>query len=290
MSRLLTALALAAVLPAVAAPGHAARQQNPTFSSRVDAVRVDVLVTSAGRIVDGLAADDFELLDNGVVQQIDLVSFGELPLNVILAVDMSESVAGSRLRNLRTAGRALIEGLRPADQAALITFSHAVVLAADLSSDISRVRAALDDAAAFGDTALVDASYAGITLGESDRARSLLLVFSDGLDTASFLAPDLVHDTARRTDTVVYAVSAGVPKKARFLGELTRLTGGSLIEVDGRADLGPTFLGILDEFRQRYLLSYSPRGVATGGWHDITVRLRDREGTVQARPGYLSGS
>ncbi len=192
--------------------------------------------------------------------------------------------------NLRTAGRALLNGLRPDDQAALITFSHAVVLAADLSTDISRVRAALDGAAAFGDTALVDASYAGIILGESDRARSLLIVFTDGLDTASFLAPGLVHDTARRTDTVVYAVSAGIPKKARFLGELTRLTGGSLIEVDSRANLDSTFLGILDEFRQRYLLSYSPRDVDAGGWHDITVRLRDREATVQARPGYLSGS
>jgi VWFA-related protein len=279
----------AAALAALASPGRLAAQ-NPTFSTRVDAVRVDVLVTDGGRVVEGLAVEDFEILDNGVPQRIDLVSFGELPLNVILAFDMSESVAGSRLTNLRTAGRALLNGLRPDDQAALITFSHAVVLAADLSTDISRVRAALDGAAAFGDTALVDASYAGIILGESDRARSLLIVFTDGLDTASFLAPGLVHDTARRTDTVVYAVSAGIPKKARFLGELTRLTGGSLIEVDSRANLDSTFLGILDEFRQRYLLSYSPRDVDAGGWHDITVRLRDREATVQARPGYLSGS
>jgi len=279
------AAALAAVGPQAVSPG-----QNPTFSSRVDAVRVDVLVTDGGRIVEGLTADDFEILDNGVPQEIDLVSFGELPLNVILAFDMSESVAGSRLRNLRTAGRALLGALHPADQAALITFSHAVVLAADLSTDISRVQAALDDAAAFGDTALVDAAYAGIILGESDRARSLLIVFSDGLDTSSFLDAGLVHDTARRTDTVVYAVSAGIPKKARFLEELARLTGGSLIEVDGRAELGGTFLRVLEEFRQRYLLSYSPREVASSGWHDITVRLRDRNATVQARPGYLAGS
>jgi len=284
-----SAIALAATL-AVWPPPARLDAQNPTFASRVDAVRVDVLVRNGERIVRGLQAEDFEILDNGVPQSIDLVSFGELPLNVILAFDMSESVAGSRLRNLRTAGRALLNGLRPADQAALITFSHAVVLAADLETDISRVRSALDQAAAFGDTALVDAAYAGIVLGESDRARSLLIVFSDGLDTASFLRPGLVHDTARRTDTVVYAVSAGIPQKAGFLGELTRLTGGSLIEVDSRADLDATFLGILDEFRQRYLLSYSPRGVDAGGWHDITVRVRDREATVQARPGYLAGS
>jgi len=278
-------------LALAALAGRPATDQNPTFAGRVDAVRVDVLATEAGAVVTGLTAADFEVLDNGVPQTIDLVSFGELPINVILALDMSESVAGSRLRNLRTAGRALLGGVRPLDQAALITFSHAVVLAADLSTDTSLVRAALDDAAAFGDTALVDAAYAGIVLGESDRARSLLIVFSDGLDTSSFLDPDLVHDTARRTDTVVYAVSAGIPRKARFLGELTRLTGGSLMEVNGGADVEATFLRILDEFRQRYLLSYSPRGVAPGGWHEITVRLPSRgDAVIKARPGYLSGS
>ncbi len=282
----LTALVLAA-----APGGLTSGQQNPTFAGRVDAVRVDVLVTEGGATVAGLTAADFEVFDNGVPQVIDLVSFGELPINVILALDMSESVAGSRLRNLRAAGRALLGGLRARDQAALITFSHAVVLAADLSADTSLVRTALDDAAAFGDTALVDAAYAGIVLGESDRARSLLIVFSDGLDTSSFLDPALVHDTARRTDTVVYGVSAGIPRKARFLGELTRLTGGSLVEVDGGADVAGTFLRILEEFRQRYLLSYSPRGVAEGGWHEITVRLPDRpNAAIKARPGYLSGS
>ena len=273
-----------------AALGLPATPQNPTFSGRVDAVRVDVLVTDGGQIVGGLGAGDFEVLDNGVPQTIDLVTFGELPINVILALDLSESVAGSRLRNLRNAGRALLTGLHPDDQAALITFNHAVVLAADLSADISGVRAALDAAATFGETALVDASYAGIVLGESDRARSLLIVFSDGLDTASFLEPDLVHDTARRAETVVYAVAAGLPRKATFLAELTRLSGGSLIEVDGADGADATFLRILTEFRQRYLLSYSPRGVAAGGWHDITVRLRNRPASVQARPGYLSGS
>lgn len=290
MIRAARLLLLAAALAAPAGrPSAAAAAQNPTFATRVDAVRVDVLVTDAGRIVEGLSAADFEVLDNGVPQQVDLLSFGELPLNVILAFDMSESVAGSRLRNLRTAGRALLGGLRPADQAALVTFSHAVVLAADLSSDTTLVRAALDDAAAFGSTALVDAAYTGIVLGESDRARALLIVFSDGLDTASFLQPDFVHDTARRTDTVVYAVSAGIPEKAGFLRELARLTGGSLLEVGTRADLTPALVGILGEFRQRYLLSYAPRGVAPDGWHDITVRLRGATGAVQARPGYLAG-
>jgi hypothetical protein len=47
------------------------------------------------------------------------------------------------------------------------------------------------------------------------------------------------------------------------------------------------FLGILDEFRQRYLVSYSPRGVAGDGWHQLEVRIKGRRGVaVKARAGY----
>ncbi|HUF49124.1 MAG TPA: VWA domain-containing protein [Vicinamibacterales bacterium] len=280
--------ATAVALTALAAAALAAAGP-PQFAVRVDAVRVDVLVTEAGRIVTGLGPGDFEVLDNGVPQTVDVVSFGELPINVILALDMSESI-GPRLRLLRNAGRSLVGALRPGDQAALITFSHAVALAADLSTETAAVRQALDQVAAFGETALVDAAYAGIVLGESDQARSLLIMFSDGLDTASYLHPSAVHDMARRTDTVVYAVSANIPARATFLRELTRLSGGALLEETSVTSLDAAFLDILDEFRHRYLLSYAPRGVTPGGWHEITVRVRGRQAEVRARPGYLAGS
>src|SRR3954463_958936 len=80
------------------------RAQDVTFSSRVEAVRVDVLVTENGLPVRGLAPADFELRDNGVPQQIDLISFDQVPLNVVLALDMSDSVAGERLQRLQAAG------------------------------------------------------------------------------------------------------------------------------------------------------------------------------------------
>ena len=74
--------------------------QGVVFSSKVEAVRVDVLVTDrekGGTAVLGLKPSDFEVLDNGVPQQVDLVSFEQIPLNVVLALDMSESVSGDRL-------------------------------------------------------------------------------------------------------------------------------------------------------------------------------------------------
>jgi len=268
----------------------APRGQTPTFSSRVEAVRVDVLVTQDGRPVRGLRQADFAIEDNGVPQQVDLVSSEQLPLNVILTLDMSSSVAGEPLEHLRHAGRAVLDGLRTGDRSALITFSHVVALGAPLTADVGLVRRALDSSEAIGSTSLVDASYAGMVLGESDAGRSLVLVFSDGLDSASWLSSDEVLDIAKRSDAVVYGVSAGRSPKSDFLADLSETTGGKLFKVESTSNLSAVFLSVLDEFRNRYLVSYSPRGVAPDGWHQLTVRVKGRSATVKARPGYFAGS
>ena len=115
-----------------------------------------------------------------------------------------------------------------------------------------------------------------------------MIVFSDGVDTASWLPGDRVLDAARRSDVVVYGVSVRSTQRPDFLRELSRLTGGSLLEVDSTRDLGPAFVRLLEEFRQRYLLNYVPQGVSTEGWHDLKVTVRRRRAVVNARAGYAA--
>jgi VWFA-related protein len=264
--------------------------QAPAFSTRVESVRVDVLVLENGRPVRGLGPSDFEIADNGVPQHVDLVSFEQIPLNVVLALDMSDSVAGERLEQLRDASRGVLDGLTKADQAALVTFSHAVTLGSPLSKDLGAARRALDGAHGSGDTSLVDGVYSAMMVGESDVGRALLIVFSDGLDTSSWLPSDSVLQSAKRTDVVAYAAAIASVGGAPFLRELSALTGGTLYNLESSKDLRATFLGILEEFRHRYLVSYTPRGVAREGWHRLDVRARNRRATIKARPGYLAGS
>jgi VWFA-related protein len=260
------------------------------FTSRVEAVRVDALVTEHGRPITGLGPGDFEILDNGVPQQVDLVSFEQIPLNLVLTLDMSDSVAGERLDHLRAAGREALESLKPGDQSSLVTFSHAVSLGARLSSDAATVRRALDEASGSGQTSLVDGVFTGMMIGESDVGRALLIVFSDGIDTSSWLAAPAVLDAAKRSDVVVYAVAIQSGAKPEFLRDLASFSGGRLFELEKTADLASTFREIIDEFRHRYLVSYSPRGVTKEGWHRLDVRVNRRDATVKARPGYLGGS
>ena len=258
----------------------------PTFSTRVEGVRVDVLVTdSSRRPLRGLTAADFMIRDNGVTQEVDVVSFGEIALNVGLAFDLSESVAGTRLAQLKAASQALTAELAPADQSALVTFDTVVSLPCPLSTSRSCVGAALNAATPQRETALVDGVFAGMMVGESEVGRSLLMVFSDGLDTASFLNAERVLELGRRSDVVVYPVTS---KGARpdFLEDLASLTGGRLHEVDAQSDLSATFRSILEEFRYRYLVTYTPRGVPRGGWHKLDVRVNRPGASVKARPGY----
>jgi VWFA-related protein len=265
-----------------------AQTQSPVFSTKVEVVRVDVLVTDKGQPVLGLTPADFEVLDNGVPQQVEFVSYDQIPLNVVLALDMSDSVAGDRLEHLRTAGAGLLGGLKRGDQAALVTFSNRIALGAALTSDLQPLRDALETVVGAGETSLVDGAYAGLTVGESDAGRALLIIFSDGLDTLSWLSPAAVLETAKRSDVVVYGVSAG-RSKAEFLRDLTSFSGGRLFELDKTANLSATFLSILEEFRRRYLVSYTPRGVSKDGWHRLEVHIKGKKAAIKARPGYLAG-
>jgi hypothetical protein len=78
--------------------------------------------------------------------------------------------------------------------------------------------------------------------------------------------------------------------KPEFLRDLTSATGGRLYEIEKTTNLSAVFLSVLEEFRHRYLVSYTPTGVEHGGWHRLDVSIKGRKTVVKARPGYLGAS
>ena len=288
---------------------------SPQIRVSVEAVRVDVLVTERNTPVQGLTAGNFEIRDNGVLQQVRTVSVDDDPISTLLVLDTSVSLDGQPLRDLQDAAGALISTLRKEDRSALITFSHEIRVPTTWSERHSDVLAALARTKADGLTALHDAAYAALTLADErpDR-RLLILIFSDGADTASWLPGEAVLDLARRSNAVVYVVSVasgaaptmfrlerryGFIQPSRrmspleyfrpFLSTLSEETGGEVLTMKDTAGLKTVFLRVLSQFRSRYLLTYTPSGVDVTGWHTIDVRLKNRRGDVRARPGYLRG-
>jgi VWFA-related protein len=281
----------------------AATQAPPVFRAGVDLVRVDVLVTHKGAPVRGLTAADFEVRDGGRVQALEPVREEETPLDVVLVLDLSHSVAGPKLVALRVAAGAFLDGLessrmgfrlasgseRVQDRAALLVFHEQVHLLEPPTVDLDRVRRALSTATPRGSTALYDAVYSGLRLIEPGARRTAVVVFSDGVDSVSWLTAPQVVEAAQRSDALVYAVTArrrGDPDNP-FLRDVTRATGGRVWTARDEDELKDRFLDVLSDIRSRYVLSYPPEGVDFPGWHVLEVRLKQGKGEVQARPGYL---
>jgi len=280
------------------------QEQTPSFRTSVDLVRVDALVRERGRPVAGLTARDFELLDNGVSQTIRVESLADLPLDVILAVDVSSSVQGPLLEQLVAGAQLLVGAMRPDDRGALVTFSQIVAVRHPFATNRDALRDAVAGLKAGGNTSAVDAAFAGLALAERGRP-TLLLIFSDGLDTSSWLPADQILDLARRSEVVVDAVIVGghLPTSAtrisaagwldqwddleRFLSELASATGGRVLDGQRGERLGERFVEALAAFRQRYQIAYSPTSDVQAGWHTIEVKVKGRkDATVRTRSGY----
>jgi len=280
--RLAVALVAASLLP----PGALLATQK-AFSSRTLGVRVDVLVTDGRNPVAGLTAADFELRDNGVPQTIDIVDTSDIPINAVLALDTSSSTAGQRQKDLVAAGEALLDGLKPDDRAALTTFSHVMAPGIGLTADLAEVRRALRGIEPDGETAIMDGAYVALTATLAQTGRSLVVVCTDGYDTSSWLQPAEVLESAKRSNAVLYAVTAAKARRRSPLQDLTDATGGHMLQVTSSGDLRGAFQKILQDFRSRYILAYSPQGVSVEGFHRLDVRVKRRGLAVKARPGYV---
>jgi VWFA-related protein len=261
--------------------------QQATFRSAADAVRVDVLVTNDGRPVVGLKASDFEVTDNGVLQEPELVGLVQIPTNLVLVLDVSESVRGERLDRLREASGAMIGQLRPADRVGLVTVTERVALRVPLTEDRPRIGQALQSLTGGGGTSLRDGTFIGLQLAAAEgEGRSLVVIFTDGVDRSSWLRDEDLVAAGRQVDAVAYAVAVG-DEWSPVLKDVTRATGGDVFGASGNQDLRMAFQRVLEEFNSRYLLGYTPRGVPASGWHSLTVRVRRGGATVKARPGYV---
>ena len=317
------AIAIVALAASLAAQNP---QQAPVFRAGASAVEVDVSVRdSSRRTLADLTAADFTVLDNGVAQQVDDVSFGKLPIDVTVGLDISGSVGGPLLDRLRVAIRQLMGDLKKEDRLKLMVFNMRFSQTIDFTTDVAQIDRAVRSAGAIGGTALYDAlSVAMITAAEPGR-RQLIVFFTDGNDTSSTTSPATLLKVAERTRATVSLVllptvstlgrdrvetSASAPYSTAYtnlpglaglppnssvtyvdsaLNKLASDTGGVVLSTSDGSSLGPTFLQVLDRFRSAYVLFYSPKGVDRGGFHTLTVTVKRPGAVIEARRGYFGG-
>jgi Ca-activated chloride channel family protein len=260
------------------------------FTSGVNLVEVYASVTDAnGAVISGLTQADFELRENGEVQQISNFAAGEFPLSVALAMDRSFSMTGTRLALAKSAAHAFLEELRPADEAMVLAVGSRVEVAAPLSTDRAAQIRAVDALDAFGTTGLHDAIIRAIEDVQPARGRRALVLLSDGNDRYSQATAADALEHARRSDVMIFPVAIGAARPPLF-AELATLTGGRSYHARDGAALGDTLRAIARELRQQYLLGYTPTRPPVAGsneWRSITVKVRKPDAHVRARDGYL---
>jgi VWFA-related protein len=133
----------------------------------------------------------------------------------------------------------------------------------------------------------MDGVYVALTSTLDQSARSVVVICTDGADTTSWLQPSEVLEASQRANAVIYAVTAGDRRQSPALKQLADGTGGQVLPVKSSGDLRPAFQRILTEFRSRYVLAYTPEGVAAGGFHRLDIAVPQRRVTIKARTGYI---
>lgn len=145
-----------------------------------------------------------------------------------------------------------------------------------------------------------DALFAGMSFVAGDSGRALVLLFTDGFENSSWLPEEQVMQSLKRSNVVVYVVKAKPAERElhalaatrdaeRVLETIASQSGGSVFQAESGRRLREQFVGVLNEFRARYLLTYEATGVRRDdGWHTLKVRLKREKGKVQARPGYYA--
>jgi hypothetical protein len=317
-----------AVLIALVAGATTQEPQRPIFQAKTDLVLVNVSVMRGNEPVGGLAASDFLLSDNGVRQDVELVSAGGFPTDVTV---IFSAVPGSQVGALEASVlsadqmRAL---LTPGDRLRVISAGGPIRELLAMAATSKPPRAG--GLAKTRGIATNDALFYALAWPIEPGRRHLVVAFTNGMDTWSALDASILPTLASRSDAVVHAVMFATPppypKSSRasepsghstILGglapasaapsqsetveqiaawrrsfhaveEVTRRTGGS-VQYNVGASV-ESFKAALDDLRASYLLRYTPRNVTVAGWHDIVVKVPGRGSvSVRARQGYEGG-
>jgi len=275
--------------------------QDLTLHVDVKLVNVFVNVTDQnGSIVGGLTRDDFALTEDGRPQRIAVFERqSELPLNLTLAIDTSGSVHKDLSEEADAAKRFAHAILRPQDQMSLLQFATDVRELTPFTNKVAQIDRGLGQLRGDFATALYDAIFLGSERLGSKEGRKVLVLVSDGGDTAKNTTYAQALEQALRNEVMIYSI-IDVPIEAsagRDLGgehaliTLAEQTGGKSFYVsDGRLD--KAFARVSDDLRTQYLLGYYPRHQEPGRtFHRVQVtvpRAAPEAFNIRHKTGYYA--
>jgi VWFA-related protein len=260
-----------------------------TFEVNVNLINIFVTVQDeAGLFVDDLRAADFQVLEDGVRQPIEVFeSHQDLGTGLGILVDNSGS-SSEVLRSVRGAVPDFVERLSSGDEAFVVAFGTNLDLVYDFGERAGVLGRALDRLRSFGTSILFDALYTSIEkIAVSNHERQALIVLTDGNDNGSVTTYRDVVAAAEGNMVLLYFVWIGpaVLVDTYTLEGLASKTGGSLVMLGRERALGDALAEIRDDLGRQYYIGY--HASSEPGYHTIEVQVPGRDGVrIRARDGY----
>jgi Ca-activated chloride channel family protein len=266
-----------------------------------ESVPVYVTVTDADkRLVSDLVLEDFEVLDNGKPQTINVFENKPTPITTVVMIDTSGSMTAS-LGLVKDGAEQFLLRLLPLDKAQVGEFSDKIKFhPGNFIDDRDRLVYLLKNELDFGyPTRLYDAVDESLERLEPMEGRKVVLVFTDGDDTSSKVGVGKVMDRARVKDVMVYAIGLEnvynngqqrvKSSPDRGLKKLAEDTGGGFFLLKKTTDLGDTFTRVAQELHSQYVLGFSPEAV-DGKIHKLEVRVKKAGMNARARKTYVAAT
>lgn len=256
----------------------------------VEAIQVTVTVTDEqGRFIGRIPQPAFRVFENGKLQPITYFASEDVPLELVVAVDISGSMTTSMLP-LKKAVKDFLLAVPAKDQVTLLGFNDTVFALTRKTTDPAERARAVDRLAPWGATALYDAIVRAIDMLGRQTGRKALVIFSDGEDQGSHVSLEDVERRLQASDVTLYIIAQGRGISHDYLKRtmyrLTTPTGGRTITTTSIDQLHGAFADLLDELSNQYLLGYQPTdGRRDDSWREITVEV-DGFSHVRSRQGY----
>jgi VWFA-related protein len=256
------------------------------------------------RYVTDLTAEDFNVFEDGVKQDVTFFNRTNLPIALALLLDTSASME-SKLTTAQEAAIGFAKKLRPQDLAEVIDFDSRVVVLQTFTGGVADLEQAIRKTSAGGSTSMYNAVYIAlkdlkkvVAKNVDEIRRQAIVVLSDGEDTSSLLLRE-VRDLAKRSETAIYTIGLKVDegassargfKEAEFvMRQFAQETGGRAFFPNQATDLNAIYGQIADELSSQYTVGYTSRNQRRdGSWRRIIVRTTRPNLTARTKQGYFA--
>ena len=269
----------------------------------MDTVSLSItLLDGEGHLVTGLPQENFTVYEDGVEQAIQFFAHGELPLKMVILLDVSTSMR-QKLEMAQEAAVRFVDSLTPGDEVQVVEFGSRVLTLVELTPDFAEAATAIRSTTVGGATALYNAIYISLKDLEAYRSdqldRRAIVVLSDGNDTKSVLQFEDVKEQARKSNILIYAISLRANdadlKKEKYrnakyeLDMLVEASGGISYAPEKLDDLSDVYDDILEELKAQYSIGYVSMNVEQDGkWRHLQVLTAEPGTRVRTREGYYA--